>query len=150
MSDAHPHALDEIDRQLIAALQLNARESVAMLARKLGIARTTVTSRLARLEKTRVITGYGVRLGQRLIDGGLQAYVGITVQPRSGKEVVRRLSSMSQVQQLCAVRGEFDYVAWLRSDSPEQLDQLLEQIGNVEGVEKTTTSNILSSKVDRG
>lgn len=46
--------------------------------------------------------------------------------------------------------GEFDYVAWLRSDSPEQLDQLLDQIGNVEGVEKTTTSIILSSKVDRG
>ena len=97
-----------------------------------------------------VITGYGVRLSQRLIDGGLQAYVGITVQPRSGKEVVRRLSNMAQVQQLCAVSGEFDYVAWLRSESPEQLDQLLDQIGSVEGVEKTTTSIILSSKVDRG
>lgn len=150
MPDTRPPALDEIDRQLIAALQLNARESVAMLARQLGIARTTVTSRLARLEKTGVITGYGIRLGQRLIDGGLQAYVGITVQPRSGKDVVRRLSAMVQVQQLCAVSGEFDYVAWLRSDSPEQLDQLLDQIGSVEGVEKTTTSIILSSKVDRG
>lgn len=145
-----PAALDEIDRQLIAALQINARESVAMLARQLGIARTTVTSRLARLENTNVISGYGVRLGQRVIDGGLQAYVGITVRPRAGKDVVRRLSAMGQVQQLCAVSGEYDYVAWLRSDSPEQLDQLLDQIGNVEGVEKTTTSIILSSKVDRG
>ncbi|MFP3500471.1 Lrp/AsnC ligand binding domain-containing protein, partial [Pseudomonas sp. SIMBA_059] len=52
--------------------------------------------------------------------------------------------------QLCAVSGEFDYVAWLRTDSPEQLDQLLDQIGSVDGVEKTTTSIILSSKVDRG
>lgn len=145
-----PAALDEIDRQLIAALQINARESVAMLARQLGIARTTVTARLTRLEKTNVISGYGVRLGQRVIDGGLQAYVGITVRPRAGKEVVRRLSAMGQVQQLCAVSGEYDYVAWLRSDSPEQLDQLLDQIGSVEGVEKTTTSIILSSKVDRG
>ena len=150
MPDTRPHALDDIDRQLIAALQLNARESVAMLARQLGMARTTVTSRLARLESTKVITGYGVRVGQHLIEGGLQAYVGITVQPRSGKDVVRRLSAMAQVQQLCAVSGEFDYVAWLRSDSPEQLDQLLDQIGSVEGVEKTTTSIILSSKVDRG
>jgi DNA-binding Lrp family transcriptional regulator len=141
--------LDEIDRQLIAALQINARESVAMLARQLGIARTTVTSRLARLEKTQVITGYGVRLGQRVVDGGLQAYVGITVQARSGKDVLRRLSAMAQVQQLCAVSGEFDYVAWLRTDSPEQLDQLLDQIGSVEGVEKTTTSIILSNKLDR-
>jgi hypothetical protein len=33
-------------------------------------------------------------------------------------------------------------------DSPEQLDQLLDQIGSVDGVEKTTI--ILSSKVDRG
>ncbi|MFB4392376.1 MULTISPECIES: Lrp/AsnC family transcriptional regulator [unclassified Pseudomonas] len=150
MPDARPIALDEIDRQLIALLQINARESVATLARHLGIARTTVTSRLTRLEKNKVITGYGVRLGQRLVGGGLQAYVGIKVQPRSGKEVVRRLGAMGQVQQLCAVSGEFDYVAWLHSDSPEQLDQLLDQIGGLEGVEKTTTSIILSSKVDRG
>lgn len=66
------------------------------------------------------------------------------------KDIVRRLSAMGQVQQLCAVSGEFDYVAWLSSDSPEQLDQLLDQIGSLEGVEKTTTSIILSSKVDRG
>ncbi|MFJ9990554.1 Lrp/AsnC family transcriptional regulator [Pseudomonas putida] len=150
MPDSRAIALDDIDRQLIALLQINARESVATLARHLGIARTTVTSRLARLEKHKVITGYGVRLGQRLAGGGLQAYVGITVQPRSGREVVRRLSAMGQVQQLCAVSGEFDYVAWLLSDSPEQLDQLLDQIGSLEGVEKTTTSIILSSKVDRG
>ncbi|MBA6064415.1 Lrp/AsnC family transcriptional regulator [Pseudomonas mosselii] len=143
-------ALDAIDRQLIALLQINARESVATLARQLGIARTTVNSRLARLEKSKVITGYGVRLGQRLLGGGLQAYVGIKAQPRSGKDIVRRLGAMGQVQQLCAVSGEFDYVAWLNSDSPEQLDQLLDQIGSLDGVEKTTTSIILSSKVDRG
>ena len=142
--------LDAIDRQLISLLQINARESVATLARQLGIARTTVNSRLERLERNKVITGYGVRLGQRLIGGGLQAYVGIKVQPRSGKDIVRHLSAMGQVQQLCAVSGEFDYVAWLLSDSPEQLDQLLDLIGSLDGVEKTTTSIILSSKVDRG
>lgn len=149
MTLPRPITLDETDHQLISLLRINARESVATLARQLGIARTTVNSRLARLEKAKVITGYGVRLGQRLVDGGLQAYVGIKVQPRSGKEVVRRLSALGQVQQLCTVSGEFDYVAWLRTDSPEQLDQLLDLIGSVDGVEKTTTSIILSSKVDR-
>lgn len=150
MPASRPITLDEVDRQLIALLQINARESVATLARQLGIARTTVNSRLERLEKNKVITGYGVRLGQRLIGWGPAGYVGIKVQPRSGKDVVRRLSAMGQVQQLCAVSGEFDYVAWLRSESPEQLDELLDQIGNLAGVEKTTTSIILSSKVDRG
>lgn len=49
MPETRAAALDEIDRQLIALLQINAREGVATLARQLGIARTTVTSRLARL-----------------------------------------------------------------------------------------------------
>ncbi|MEX6503745.1 Lrp/AsnC family transcriptional regulator [Pseudomonas zhanjiangensis] len=150
MSEFSPVRLDDIDRQLIAALQLNARESVAMLARKLGIARTTVISRIARLEKNKIITGYGLRLGQRVLDGGLQAYVGITLQPRSGKEVLRRLTHMAEVQQLCTVSGEFDFVAWLRAESPERLDELLDEIGAVDGVEKTTTSIILSCKLDRG
>lgn len=150
MSEYTQHALDETDRQLIAALQINARESVATLARRLGIARTTVNSRLARLERSGVISGYGVRLGQRVAEGGLQAYVGITVRPRSGKDVLRRLTGMAEVQLLCTVSGEFDYVAWLRAESPERLDQLLDEIGNVEGVERTTTSIILSCKIDRG
>ncbi len=60
MSDSRSITLDEIDRQLIALLQINARESVATLARHLGIARTTVNSRLERLEKNKVISGYGL------------------------------------------------------------------------------------------
>lgn len=150
MTDHNAFSLDGVDRQLIAALQVNARESVATLARKLGIARTTVTSRLARLERNGVIVGYGVRLAQRALTGGLQAYVGITVQPKAGRDVLKRLGGMAQIQQLCAVSGEFDYVAWLHTDSPEALDELLDEIGALEGVDKTTTSIILSTKIDRG
>ena len=40
---------DDLDRRLVLLLQANARESTATLARKLGVARTTVVARLARL-----------------------------------------------------------------------------------------------------
>jgi hypothetical protein len=43
--------LDDIDRQLLSILQLNAREPVAEIARRLGVARTTVIARIARLEQ---------------------------------------------------------------------------------------------------
>ena len=55
--------LDDIDRQLLSLLQTNAREGTALLARKLGLARTTVVARIARLERSGVVAGYGVRLG---------------------------------------------------------------------------------------
>ncbi|MGL4808551.1 MAG: Lrp/AsnC family transcriptional regulator, partial [Giesbergeria sp.] len=61
----HP-TLDETDRQLLSLLQTNARESTATLARQLGLARTTVVSRIARLERDGVVAGYGVRLGTRM------------------------------------------------------------------------------------
>ena len=142
--------LDDIDRQLLSILQLNAREPVAEIARRLGVARTTVIARMARLEQAGVIGGYTLKLGRDLVDPSLQAYVGITVQPKAGRDVIRRFSRIPEVQQLCAVSGEFDYVAWLRVGTPEQLDKILDQIGEMEGVIKTTTSVVLARKIDRG
>ena len=63
---------------------------------------------------------------------------------------MKKLDRMPEVKLLCAVSGEYDYVAWLRADSPERLNDLLDQIGALEGVERTTTSIILSRKIDRG
>jgi len=141
--------LDEIDRKLISLLQVSARESVANLARQLGVARTTVVARLARLEKNNVIAGYTVRLGQDISNSGLRAYVGITVEAKTARDVLKRFKRIPEVEQLCSVSGEFDYVAWLRADSAEQLDRLLDEIGEIEGVTKTTTSIVLSRKIDR-
>lgn len=142
--------LDDLDRQLVALLQADARASVADLARQLDVARTTVVARIARLERTNVIAGYSLRLGQDVLDASIYAYVGIILAPKYGKDVLKKLDRMPEVQLLCAVSGEYDYVAWLRADSPERLNDLLDQIGALEGVERTTTSIILSRKIDRG
>ncbi|KND56891.1 Transcriptional regulator, AsnC family [Candidatus Paraburkholderia schumanniana] len=142
--------LDDIDRNLVALLQMNARESVANLARQLGVARTTVIARIARLEKNNVIAGYGVRLGQDVLDASIQAYVGVKLMPKYGRDLQKRFARMpEEIQLLCAVSGEFDYVAWLRADSPDRLNDLLDEIGALEGVELTTTSIILARKIDR-
>ncbi len=91
-----------------------------------------------------------MRLGQEVLDASINACVGITLQPKSGRDVLRRFSSIPEIYLLCSVSGEFDYLAWLRAGSPELLDILLDEIGDIEGVEKTTTSIILARKIDRG
>lgn len=142
--------LDDVDRQIISELQMNARASVADMARRLDLARTTIIARVERLEKSGIIAGYTLKLGSDVLDSSLQAYVGITLQPKAGKDVVRRFNRMPEVHQLCAVSGEFDYVAWLRVSTPEQLDRILDEIGEMDGVIKTTTSVVLARKIDRG
>ncbi|MBI2748804.1 MAG: Lrp/AsnC family transcriptional regulator [Burkholderiales bacterium] len=140
---------DQLDRDLLALLQANARASTADLARQLGTARTTVLARLSRLEREGVIAGYTVRLGQDVLDQGLQAFVGITVSPKAGRDVVRKLERMPEVRQLCAVSGEFDYVVLLRAESALRMNTLLDEMGNFDGVVKTTTSVALEWKIDR-
>lgn len=140
---------DSLDRELIALLQANARESVANLGRKLGVARTTVLARLARLEATSVIVGYTVRLGSEAADQGVQAYVGISINPKLQRDVIRRLTRLPELRQLASVSGEFDYMALLRAPTTMRLDALLDEIGEMEGVQRTTTSVVLALRVDR-
>jgi DNA-binding Lrp family transcriptional regulator len=141
--------LDDLDRRLLALLQADARRPVADLARALGVARTTVLSRLARLEQQRVIVGYTVRLGAEDGDRGVQAYVGISTEPRAGALVTQRLATIPELRQLVSVSGEFDYLALLHAESPARLDVLLDEIGAFEGVRKTTTSVVLARRIDR-
>jgi DNA-binding Lrp family transcriptional regulator len=141
--------LDTLDRRLIALLQADARTSTADLARRLDVARTTVLARLTRLEKEGVIVGYTVRLGQDEGERGVEAYVGITTEPKAGALVTQRLATLPELRQLCSVSGEFDYLALLRAESPARLDRLLDEIGAIDGVVRTTTSVVLARRIDR-
>ena len=141
---------DDLDRRLLALLQTNARTPTAELARRLGVARTTVLARLARLEKTGVVVGYTVRLGVDDAERGVRAFVGIATEPRAGRIVAQRLAAFPELRQLSAVSGEFDYLALLRAETPARLDALLDDIGAIDGVRKTTTSVVLATRIDRG
>jgi DNA-binding Lrp family transcriptional regulator len=141
--------LDQKDRELLALLQINARESTARLARTLGLARTTVLARMTRLERSGVIEGYGVRLGRPESEQGVAAYVGMAILPKSGSQVVKALSQFPELENLSAVSGQFDYVALVRCRSPEHLDRILDGIGGLEGVRQTFSAVILATRIDR-
>jgi DNA-binding Lrp family transcriptional regulator len=146
-----PSALgqDDLDRRLVVLLQANARESTATLARKLGVARTTVVARIARLESSGHIVGYTARLGSDAAGRSVQAFVGVTVSPKSGRDVVKRLCELPELRQLASVSGEFDYMALLRADTTARLDALLDEIREIEGVMRTNSSVVLALRVDR-
>jgi DNA-binding Lrp family transcriptional regulator len=141
--------LDDLDRRLIALLQADARTSAADLARRLGVARTTVLARITRLERQGVIVGYTVRLAALEDERGVEAYVGIATEPKSARDVTLRLAALPELRQLCSVSGEFDYLALLHAETPARLDVLLDEIGAIDGVRRTTTSVVLARRIDR-
>jgi DNA-binding Lrp family transcriptional regulator len=148
-SDMTPIYGDQIDGQLIALLHANAREPVANLARKLGLARTTVIARIAKLERNGTIAGYGLRIGKQLESASVRAYCELRVLPKSAPAVINALSAMPEVKEVSAVSGQFDYLAFLSCQTHEKLDQLLDRLGAIEGVHQTQTAIILNRKIDR-
>jgi DNA-binding Lrp family transcriptional regulator len=141
--------LDDTDNRIIALLMDNARVPVATIARQLSIARTTAIARIAALEKRGVIAGYGVRMHAGAHEPAVGAYVGVTIDPRSSARFVAQLQKMPQVDMLCAVSGSVDYMLELSCRSTAELDRLLDQIGTTEGVRTTSTSIILTRRIDR-
>jgi len=141
--------LDEIDNKILALLMDDARLPMATIAKQVGIARTTAIARIAAMEKQGVIAGYSVRLNQTLYQPAVRAYVGISMNPGNAATLVKMLQKMPEVETLCAVSGMIDYMLTLRCQSTNVLDRLLDQIGAIEGVRQTSTSIILSNRIDR-
>jgi DNA-binding Lrp family transcriptional regulator len=141
--------LDDIDNKILALLMDNARLPVTTIAKVLGIARTTVIARIANLEKRQVIAGYGLKLNQTMYQPAVRAYVGLSIEARSVNQLIKYLQQLPEVESLCAVSGAIDYMLTLRCASTEVLDKLLDQVGSMEGVRQTSTSIILSKRIDR-
>ncbi len=142
-------ALSDKDRELIALLRINAREPVASLARKLNISRTTVQDRLRRLEQTKVIEGYALKLNDDASSAGLKAFVTVEVEPRRTQDVTRALAKVPQLVSLHTVSGKFDLMAVVGAADADELDSVLDRIGEVPGVTGTESAIILSTKLDR-
>lgn len=141
--------LDDTDRALLGLLRENARASTAELARRLDLSRTTVQSRIERLERRRVIAGYTVSVADEVEAGLVRAHVLITLAPRASGVIEAALRKIAQVRVLHSVSGPFDLIAIVAAASIGELDALIDRIGRLEGVERTTSAIVLSTRIER-
>jgi len=137
------------DRTLIALLRENARMPVAELARRMGVSRTTAQSRLEKLERNGTIAGYAVRLSGDYLSSQLRAHLMVTVSPKLSGRVIGALEAMISVRTVHSVSGSFDLIVIIEAPSVAELDAVIDSIGALEGVERTMSSIVLSTRVER-
>ena len=141
--------LDAIDRKLMASLRENSRLPVSQLASMLDIPRTQVYARLERLENEGIIDGYTVRMGQAYSKSRLRAHVMIKTLPRLCQEVEVSLADISEISAIYAISGEYDIIVLVEAPDSIEMNELINRIGLLDGVERTTTSVILAAKLER-
>ena len=139
----------ESEKRLISVLREDVRATISDIARKLKVSRATVQARIAKLENEGVIVGYTLLLGKNYLNQFVSAHVSIAVEQRSSSILSAGLMKIDQVSAVHAISGEYDMISILHARSTEQLNRLIDQIGNLEGVVRTNTSVILETKEKR-
>jgi DNA-binding Lrp family transcriptional regulator len=105
--------LDRTDRAIIAALQKNARSSNKELAARVGIAPSTCSERMRRLEQEGVFTGFHASVDPRVLGIGLQAMIAVRLRRHAADEVdafERHALGLPEVISLSHVTGPNDFL----------------------------------------
>lgn len=105
--------LNKIDRNILRALQRDARMSFAELARRVGLSTTPCKQRVKKLERQGVIRGYQAILEPNALAAGLVVFVQIRLN-RTAQDIFddfkRAALDLPQVQECYLVSGNFDYL----------------------------------------
>jgi DNA-binding Lrp family transcriptional regulator len=141
--------LSDVDRRLLAMLRADSRQPVTKLASDLGLSRANVYARLSRLEEEGIIGGYTVRLGDPYDRRLIRAQVMIKALLKHAKAIEEALAAIPELSALHAISGEYDLIAVVEAETVGELNALIDRIGEIEGIERTTSSILLATKVLR-
>jgi DNA-binding Lrp family transcriptional regulator len=140
---------DMLDNDLLSLLAENARTPVLTLAKKLGVARTTVQARIERLERTGVIAGYTIRRGALHDQNRIRATVLLQAEPRGAASLISRIRPIKEVIEVNTSSGRFDLILTVVAASTEALDDVLDTIWDFPGVRASESLIHLSTKIKR-
>ncbi|WP_116082648.1 Lrp/AsnC family transcriptional regulator [Tropicimonas sp. IMCC34011] len=141
--------MDDLDEKLLAALAADSSTSTSRLARRFKVARSTVQARIERLERSKVISGYTIRLGEAVTLRRIRGTVLLQVEPRATPAVLQRLRTMTEVEACHTTTGRVDLILSLSVETTQALDETLDEIGTIPGVRTTESLIHLTTKFDR-
>lgn len=141
---------DPVDRAILGILRVDGRATHAQIAKEVGLSAPAVGERIRKLEAAGVINGYRAAITPERVGLGVCAFVAISPQPRKpAARLVERLLTLPEIEELHAVAGTYAYVAKVRVADPPALDAFLDRLFMLEGVERTETTMVLRTNVER-
>lgn len=135
-----------MDSRLIAALRRDGRMSISDLAGLLGVTRTTVRARMARLEADGIITGYTVLTRTDAARAPVRGLVMLGIEGRGTDRIIKHLQGMTEVEEIHTTNGAWDLIVRIGTDTLEHLDVVLFAVRRLEGVIRSETSLLLSQR----
>lgn len=138
--------IDEIDKNILAILQHNARESYAELGRRVGLTTPAVIERVRKLEDAGVISGYRAEVDTARVGLPITAFVRMSITGVDYSHIIEVARSSNEVLECHRGTGGDSFIMKIAVSSVEHLQELIDKLTPY-GI--TTTTIVLSSPVQR-
>ena len=138
--------MDDLDNRLIQALTRDGRASVSELAIDLGVTRATVKARMDRLRQSGQIAGFTVQTRRDVAAHAVRGLMMLGIEGRGTERVMRALSGMVDVQAVHSTNGNWDLIVELGTSTLESFDACLFSIRRLDGVTRSETNLLLSTR----
>jgi Lrp/AsnC family transcriptional regulator of lysine biosynthesis len=135
--------MDDTDKQIMNLLKDNSRAGYAEIGGKVGLSEGAVRKRIKILSDQGVIRKFTVKIA---VAEGAQAITLLSTSPSlPTQEVSRKIQEIPNVETTYEVTGEYDIVAVISGMNVMEVNECIEKIRRVEGIEKTNTMIVLRS-----
>jgi DNA-binding Lrp family transcriptional regulator len=104
--------LDDIDREILLALQRDAEVGAATLGRRLGLSQPATWRRIRRLQEAGVIAGRRLRLDKEKLGFGVTVFLGVKLAAKGRvglEDFERAVTAIREVQTVEHMLGLYDY-----------------------------------------
>lgn len=139
--------LDSLDVAILAALRDTPRAGYLELSRLLQVSRATIQARLERLERDGVVSGYGPDLDLAAAGYPVLAFATLEIAQGRLEEVTAAIAAIPSVVEAFATTGPGDVHCRLAASSHEDLQRVLLEVSQIQGVARSTSVIALSRLV---
>ncbi|WP_010477971.1 Lrp/AsnC family transcriptional regulator [Thermococcus zilligii] len=136
-------SLDPVDKKILMILQRDSRTPLREISKEVDLAESTIYERIKKLREKGIIKRFSVVLNPNALGLNMLAFVLIKARAGMYSKVAEELKKNPKIVEVYETTGDYDMVIKIRARDSEELNEFLDRIGDVEGVESTHTMVVL-------
>ena len=142
--------MDKLDNHLLAALRADARASHSALAAQLGLSRATVRSRIDKMVARGDIVGFSAVTKADVQRDPVRGLMMIGIEGRGTEKIMRALQGIPEMRAVHSTNGRWDVIVEIGAETLDAFDAVLFRIRRLDGIVRSETSLLLSTRAQTG
>jgi len=137
--------MDDRDIKILNHLLTDARQSARQLAHRLGVSTVTMISRIKKLEESKIILGYSVRLDHELLGYDITAIIEIKTTKGKMLEIENKIAKQDNVIAVYDITGDADTIVIAKFKDRKSVSSFVKKLLEIPNVENTVTHIVLNT-----